>query len=168
MFKIYNNKEYYSFSGIRRIPFDKMGESELIEALTPKNGDFRFPEKISFQELDMIKSHPAVENTECLGKYNLSGSRYEIKFKRGNEVWVDACFPVNIYIPLTAEEIMGYNGFGMSEAHFAKVADSEDVKEIRRIFTKNNNFCERWQPEQFRKYEIILMDGRCSTINVHS
>ena len=68
---------------------------------------------------------------------------------------------------MTGEEIMEYNGGGMSWGNYDRVVHSDDVKEVKKLLTKKLDFCEKWQQERYHKYEAILKDGRVSTFTVN-
>ena len=131
--KKYNVKENYNHAGTRKIPFYKMDEAELVEALTPEES--------------------------CI---------YSFKFKCGREESIKICPVEDITLPpMTGEEIMEYNGGGMSWGNYDRVVHSDDVKEVKKLLTKKLDFCEKWQQERYRKYEAILKDGRVSTFTVN-
>lgn len=57
--KKYNVEGNYCFSGSRRIPFYKMDEAELVEALTPEESGKL--ERVTFWEFNDIRKHPGVK-----------------------------------------------------------------------------------------------------------
>lgn len=137
--KKYNVKENYNHAGTRKIPFYKMDEAELVEALTPEESGKL--ERVTFWEFNDIRKHPGVKETVCIEDITLP--------------------------PMTGEEIMEYNGGGMSWGNYDRVVHSDDVKEVKKLLTKKLDFCEKWQQERYRKYEAILKDGRVSTFTVN-
>lgn len=160
--KKYNVKENYNHAGTRKIPFYKMDESELVEALTPEESGKL--ERVTFWEFNDIRKHPGVKETVCIEESYI----YSFKFKCGREESIKICPVEDITLPpMTGEEIMEYNGGGMSWGNYDRVVHSDDVKEVKKLLTKKLDFCEKWQQERYRKYEAILKDGRVSTFTVN-
>ena len=62
--KKYNVKENYNHAGTRKIPFYKMDEAELVEALTPEESGKL--ERVTFWEFNDIRKHPGVKETVCI------------------------------------------------------------------------------------------------------
>ena len=62
--KEYNVKENYNHAGTRKIPFYKMDEAELVEALTPEESGKL--ERVTFWEFNDIRKHPGVKETVCM------------------------------------------------------------------------------------------------------
>lgn len=160
--KKYNVKENYNHAGTRKIPFYKMDEAELVEALTPEESGKL--ERVTFWEFNDIRKHPGVKETVCIEESYI----YSFKFKCGREESIKICPVEDITLPpMTGEEIMEYNGGGMSWGNYDRVVHSDDVKEVKKLLTKKLDFCEKWQQERYRKYEAILKDGRVSTFTVN-
>lgn len=160
--KKYNVKENYNHAGTRKIPFYKMDEAELVEALTPEESGKL--ERVTFWEFNDIRKHPGVKETVCIEESYI----YSFKFKCGREESIKICPVEDITLPpMTGEEIMEYNGGGMSWGNYDRVVHSDDVKEVKKLLTKKLDFCEKWQQERYRKYETILKDGRVSTFTVN-
>lgn len=160
--KKYNVEGNYCFSGSRRIPFYKMDEAELVEALTPEESGKL--ERVTFREFNDIRKHPGVKETVCIEESYI----YSFKFKCGREESIKICPVEDITLPpMTGEEIMARDGHGMRWCDYDRVVHSEDVQEIKQIPTKKMDFCEKWQQERYRKYEAILKDGRVSTFTVN-
>lgn len=155
-------KENYNHAGTRKIPFYKMDEAELVEALTPEESGKL--ERVTFWEFNDIRKHPGVKETVCIEESYI----YSFKFKCGREESIKICPVEDITLPpMTGEEIMEYNGGGMSWGNYDRVVHSDDVKEVKKLLTKKLDFCEKWQQERYRKYEAILKDGRVSTFTVN-
>lgn len=160
--KKYNVKENYNHAGTRKIPFYKMDEAELVKALTPEESGKL--ERVTFWEFNDIRKHPGVKETVCIEESCI----YSFKFKCGREESIKICPVEDITLPpMTGEEIMEYNGGGMSWGNYDRVVHSDDVKEVKKLLTKKLDFCEKWQQERYRKYEAILKDGRVSTFTVN-
>ena len=160
--KKYSVKENYNHAGTRKIPFYKMDEAELVEALTPEESGKL--ERVTFWEFNDIRKHPGVKETVCIEESYI----YSFKFKCGREESIKICPVEDITLPpMTGEEIMEYNGGGMSWGNYDRVVHSDDVKEVKKLLTKKLDFCEKWQQERYRKYEAILKDGRVSTFTVN-
>ena len=160
--KKYNVKENYNHAGTRKIPFYKMDEAELVEALTPEESGKL--ERVTFWEFNDIRKHPGVKETVCIEESYI----YSFKFKCGREESIKICPVEDITLPpMTGEEIMEYNGGGMSWGNYDRVVHSDDVKEVKKLLTKKLDFCEKWQQERYRKYEAMLKDGRVSTFTVN-
>lgn len=160
--KKYNVKENYNHAGTRKIPFYKMDEAELVEALTPEESGKL--ERVTFWEFNDIRKHPGVKETVCIEESYI----YSFKFKCGREESIKICPVEDITLPpMTGEEIIEYNGGGMSWGNYDRVVHSDDVKEVKKLLTKKLDFCEKWQQERYRKYEAILKDGRVSTFTVN-
>lgn len=160
--KKYNVKENYNHAGTRKIPFYKMDEAELVEALTPEESGKL--ERVTFWEFNDIRKHPGVKETVCIEESYI----YSFKFKCGREESIKICPVEDITLPpMSGEEIMEYNGGGMSWGNYDRVVHSDDVKEVKKLLTKKLDFCEKWQQERYRKYEAILKDGRVSTFTVN-
>ena len=77
--KKYNVKENYNHAGTRKIPFYKMDEAELVEALTPEESGKL--ERVTFWEFNDIRKHPGVKETVCIEESCI----YSFKFKCGRE-----------------------------------------------------------------------------------
>lgn len=78
--KKYNVKENYNHAGTRKIPFYKMDEAELVEALTPEESGKL--ERVTFWEFNDIRKHPGVKETVCIEEsyiYSLSSNVAERK-----------------------------------------------------------------------------------------